>query len=95
MKKFIGYYIIGAVNLQEAQEEKGLILWSQKKPSLFVRFFNRVLLGIYWVNKEKMLERKNDNHQTELARYKPAKTKKNGTYKGNRPERMSKIVAWD
>lgn len=58
MKKFIGYFIIGASSEYEAKNEKGMLLWSQKKPNAIVRFFNRVLLKIYWVDKERVLEEK-------------------------------------
>jgi hypothetical protein len=83
MKKFIGYYIIGAANKKEAENEKGLMLWSQVKPSFIKRIFNKFLLGIYWVNKEKILEKKQDSVRspdiahTEMSRFKPVKKKKN------------------
>ncbi len=64
MKKFIGYHIIGAASRQEAQNEKGLLLWSKNKPSAFRRFFNRVLLGIYWVDKERHFEEKGKTIQS-------------------------------
>lgn len=54
MKKFLGYYIIGANTLEDAQNEKGLMLWSQVKPGPVRRFLNRVLLGIYWIDKERI-----------------------------------------
>ena len=79
MKKFIGYYIIGAANKEEAKLEKGMMLWSQTKPSAIKRLFNRVLLGIYWIDRERVLEKKQDGHRenlnqhTEMPRYRPAK----------------------
>jgi hypothetical protein len=53
MKKFVGYYIIGAVTKEDAQHEKGLLLWSQTKPNALRRILNEFLLGIYWVDKER------------------------------------------
>ena len=58
MKKFLGSFIIGATSKQDARSEKGLLLWSTKRPNAIVRFFNRVLLNIYWVDKVKSLEEK-------------------------------------
>jgi hypothetical protein len=46
MKKFVGYYIIGAVTKEDAQNEKGLMLWSQTKPNALKRLLNEFLLGI-------------------------------------------------
>jgi hypothetical protein len=51
-KKFVGYFIIGAANREEAQKGAGLVLWSQTKPNFVTRFFNKRLLNIYWVDKE-------------------------------------------
>lgn len=82
MKKFIGFYIIGAFNKTEAVNEKGLMLWSQNRPNFMKRFFNKFLLGIYWIDKEKILEKKQDSqklkegNQTEMTVYKPFKPKK-------------------
>lgn len=55
MKNFIGYYIIGANTYEDAKAERGLLLWSENKPSFLKRLFNAVLLGIYWVDKPRML----------------------------------------
>jgi hypothetical protein len=82
MKRFIGYYIIGSANKAEAFNEKGLMLWSQSRPSVLQRFFNRILLGIYWVDREKILEKKQDSQKlnqtqsTDMPRYRPAKQTK-------------------
>lgn len=78
MKKFIGYHILGAGSIEEAQAEKGLLLWSKVKPSGLKRFFNRVLLGIYWVDKERHFEEKgktvqSTNSDVEMQRLKKAK----------------------
>ena len=51
-KNFKGFYIIGACNKYDAERGKGLTLWLQKKPSKFSRFMNRLLLNIFWVDKE-------------------------------------------
>lgn len=51
-KKFVGYFIIGAANKEEAQKGAGLVLWSQTKPNFVTRFFDKRLLNIYWVDKE-------------------------------------------
>lgn len=64
MKKFIGYYIIGASSQEEASNEKGLLLWSVKKPSAVIRFFNRTLLGLYWVDKVKVFEERGKTAQS-------------------------------
>lgn len=50
--KFIGFLIIGTKTQEEATLGKGLILWMQQKPTAFIRFCNKLLLGIRWVNKE-------------------------------------------
>lgn len=65
MKKFIGFYIIGASTKEDAETEKGLMLWSESKPSALRRFFCEKLLGIYWVNKERILEDKGKTAQSE------------------------------
>lgn len=63
-KTFIGYYIIGASSQQEAANEKGLLLWSVKKPNAIIRFFNRILLGLYWVDKVKVFEERGKTAQS-------------------------------
>ncbi len=50
--KFIGFLIIGTKTQEEAVLGKGLILWMQKKPTSFIRFCNKLLLGIRWVDKK-------------------------------------------
>lgn len=70
-KKFAGFIIIGAQSKQEAKIEKGLVLWLPKKPNSWVRFWNRLLLGIYWVDKEQTLVIKPSN---------PIITEKNGEF---------------
>jgi hypothetical protein len=83
MKKFIGYYIIGASSQEEASNEKGLLLWSIKKPNAFIRFFNRRLLGLYWVDKVKVFEERGKTAQSsesgatiEMQKLVPEKTKR-------------------
>lgn len=51
-KKFVGYFIIGAANREDAQKGAGLILWSQLRPNWLVRFLDRSLLNIYWIDKK-------------------------------------------
>lgn len=86
-KQFIGYLVLGARNIEEAKLEKGLLIWLQHKPSKWVRFWNRVLLGIFWIDKVKVLDVKNDStaqkaaedgFQTVLPRVRPVKKKNNG-----------------
>lgn len=67
MKKFIGYYIIGATTKQDAQDEKGLLLWTEKKPSALRRFLCSTLLGIYWVDKDRVLEERGKTAQSQTA----------------------------
>jgi len=55
MKKFIGYYIIGANTKEDAQNEKGLMLWSPNKPNVLKRWFTEMLLGIYWIDKDRVV----------------------------------------
>lgn len=49
--KFIGFLIIGTKTQEDAVLGRGLILWMQKKPTFFIRFCNKLLLGIRWVDK--------------------------------------------
>jgi hypothetical protein len=51
-KKFVGYYIIGAANKEEAKKGAGLILWTQHKPHFVTRLFDTLLLSIHWVDKK-------------------------------------------
>lgn len=51
-KKFVGFMIMGTKTQQAALEGKGLILWMQEKPSWINRFYNKLFLGIRWVDKE-------------------------------------------
>ncbi len=79
-KKFIGYLIMGAASEQDAVEEKGLLLWSTKRPNGIVRFFNRVLLNVRWVDKSRALEDKGqkthpDNGDVKFRKTYPPKYK--------------------
>ena len=56
-KKFAGYFIIGAKKKEEAERGQGLMLWSQKKPNRITRFFNKLLLNMFWVDKQVHEER--------------------------------------
>lgn len=74
MKKFIGYYIIGAASKEEATNERGLILWSQRKPGWFTRLMNRWLLQIYWIDRLREgrdlgKTQMSNNANTELPKY--------------------------
>jgi len=51
-KKFVGFFIVGTKTEEDAKEGKGLILWMQEKPSWLKIFYNKLFLGIRWVNKE-------------------------------------------
>jgi hypothetical protein len=53
-KLFTGYLIIGAHTREDAENEKGLLLWSHTKPSFFRRLCFR-FLGLYWIDKEKIM----------------------------------------
>lgn len=55
MKNFVGYYILGAENFESAQKEKGLLIWLTQKPNIIRRKLNQVLLGIYWVNRNRVV----------------------------------------
>ncbi len=57
-KKFVGYFIIGAASKKEAEAGKGLKAWSTKRPNAIVRFFNKVLLNIRWIDETKEHEPK-------------------------------------
>ena len=52
-KKFQGYYIVGATNLEAAKLGKGLMLWATKKPKCITQWFNKILLQIYWIDCER------------------------------------------
>ena len=96
MKKFIGYFIIGAANHRDAFNEKGLLLWSTKKPNAIVRYFNRVLLNIIWINKTKVLEekgtRENKENNTQMYKVAPGKPTQDNKYEKprNNPRRSFK-----
>ena len=51
-EKFVGFFIMGTKTQKDAEEGKGLILWTQDKPSWLNRFYNKLFLGIRWVDKE-------------------------------------------
>lgn len=67
MKTFIGYYIIGANTREDAENEKGLMLWSPTKPNAFKRWLNENLLGIYWIDKERIVLEKGKTMQSQVA----------------------------
>jgi hypothetical protein len=80
MKKFVGYFIIGASTKKDALNEKGLLLWSTEKPNAIIRLFNRVLLNIRWVDKTKVLEEKgikeNKDNNTQMYKVAPKRDNK-------------------
>lgn len=61
MKNFVGYYILGAENFESALKEKGLLVWLTQKPNTIRRTFNKILLGIYWVDRARVVGNKNDS----------------------------------
>lgn len=78
-KKFVGFYIIGAANKEEAQKGAGLLLWSQSKPGFITRFFDKVLLNIYWVDKENYkpaAKENSENQKIEFPKHRTYKKKK-------------------
>lgn len=93
MKKFIGYFIIGAATKADAVNERGLLLWSTKRPNAIVRFFNKLLLNVQWVDKTKVLEEKGirENHSNNTQMYKVAPKRENKYEKPrNNPRRSFK-----
>ena len=60
MKNYIGYYILGADSYENALKEKGLLIWLTKKPNAIRRTFNQILLGIYWINRSRIVGSKNE-----------------------------------
>jgi len=93
LERFAGFYIVGASDRKDAERGKGLILWSHKKPGRIVRFFDRILLSIYWVDKnvyevhKRKMEELNEhlnNPVTEMPKhsaYKDGPIKKNTSTK--------------
>jgi len=51
MRKFVGYYCLGATSKEDALAEKGFCLWYEVKPNTLRRFLMLQLLGFYWVDK--------------------------------------------
>ncbi len=80
MKKFKGYFCVGAVSREAAKEGKGMVLWSQSKPSKFIQFTNRILLNIYWIDEERTQLQRGEKLQkspnTEVSKDTPDKYKK-------------------
>jgi hypothetical protein len=86
MKTFIGYYIIGANTKEDAQNEKGLMLWSPNKPNALKRWLNEKLLGIYWVDKERVVGTQ-DKGKTMQSSNQPVEMAKVAT-----PEKVDKPI---
>lgn len=79
MKNYVGYYIIGATTREDAEAEKGLLLWTTKKPGAFRRFLNCTLLGIYWVDKQRtQVNAKSENPDVQLNKVRWTKTDEAG-----------------
>lgn len=79
-KKFVGYYIVGATNKEEAQKGAGLLLWTQHKPNGIQRLLNKLLLNIQWVDKEDYTpvakESKSTDTKVEFPKHRTYKKKK-------------------
>lgn len=82
MKKFKGYYCVGCNTRQDAIDGKGLILWSQKSPTKMIQFFNKLLLNIYWIEKERIQSQRGEKLQnTEDTTIEKQKVQKYGKQK--------------
>lgn len=78
MKKFVGYFCVGAKNQKDAILGKGLLVWSESKPSKLVRFFNKVLLKIYWVDSLREMEDKGYTSQSANSQVQMRKLRNDG-----------------
>jgi len=92
-EKFVGFMIMGTKSQQEAEEGKGLILWMQKKPSWLNRFYNKLFLGIRWVDKQdytppvKTVEE--PTTKVEMPKQRSYKKKDNGSVQERRNSKSS------
>lgn len=78
-KNFVGFFIIGATNKEDAQKGAGLILWSKKRPNFITRFLDKVLLNIFWVDKKDYnpgYKEENTSVKTEYPKYRNYKKTK-------------------
>ena len=96
--KFIGFLIIGTKTQEDATLGKGLILWMQKKPTSFIRFCNKLLLGIRWVDKidydfakldTKFKEEEEQTTKVEMPKQRSYKKKTDGAVKERRNTKPS------
>ena len=88
-KKFVGFMIMGTKTQQDAVEGKGLILWMQDKPSWLNRFYNKLFLGIRWVDKEDYspvakVEEVESTTKVEMPKQRSYKPKADGAIKTRR-----------
>ena len=95
LEKFAGFYIVGASDRKDAERGKGLILCSHKKPGIVTRFFDRVLLSIYWVDKnvyevhKKKIEDLNEHLKSPVTEMPKHSAYKDGPIKKNTSTRRS------
>lgn len=73
VKRFVGYYALGASDRRTAEDQKTLCIWMTKKPNLIRRFLAWLLVGIYWIDKPRTVtntvELKKENEEyTSLPR---------------------------
>lgn len=69
MRKFVGYYCLGATTKEDALAEKGFCLWYEVKPNTVRRFLMLKLLGFFWVDKSRTVggnQETNDKSQKPL-----------------------------
>jgi|688.fasta_scaffold1543195_2 hypothetical protein len=98
--KFIGFLIIGTKTQEEAVLGKGLMLWMQKKPTLFIRFCNKLLLGIRWVDKidydfakiDAKFKEEEETTKVEMPKQRSYKKKTDGAVKERRNTKPSSTI---
>lgn len=85
--------IIGTKTQQDAKEGKGLILWMQDKPSWLNRFYNKLFLGIRWVDKDDYtppVKTVQETAETKVVMPKQRTYKKKNTDGANKERRNTK-----
>ena len=90
--KFVGFFIIGTKTQEEAEQGKGLILWTQDKPSWLHKFYNKLFLGIRWVDKENYRPTAKSEENTtkvEMPKQRAYKKKKDGPIQERRNSKSS------
>lgn len=80
-KKFAGYFIVGTKSQEDAEHGKGLILWTQSKPSALRRWLNKVVLSIRWVDTAdyKPVAKEDNTTKTEMPKRNAYKKKADGS----------------